>query len=154
MTALLPRLLKVAPFIVLGILIAALLVQRQTVIRIAGERDRLVTVVTEATVPPDAKGRRKALTPDEALAAARGLARDRDDARGSLATISQRTVAAKKRDVAADTALVRTQAANVREFARVAPRIEALATAKPTGRPDTDAAAIDVDSRAAWEGWQ
>lgn len=151
---LLGHLLKVAPWVAAGVLLAAALVERVTIVRVTAERDRLVTVVTDATVPADARGDRKALTPDQALAAAAGLARDRDDARASLARVDADARASKARSDVADRALARTQTVNRREFAQAAPRIAALAAAKPAGDPDADAAAIERDSKAAWEGWR
>ena len=80
--------------------------------------------------------------------------RDRDDARSTLSHLSHDTAAAKVRETTADAALTRTQAANVKTFERAAPRIAELATAKPTGKPNEDAAAVDADSRAPWEAFR
>lgn len=157
----LPRILKVAPWIAVGLLLAAAVVQKREVIAqrerivfVERERDRFVDAVTEATVPPDAQGQRARLTPDEALAAARGLARDRDDARAALARIDREARAARSRTTAADAYLRQVQGVNARAYARAAPEIARLEAARATGSAARDAAAIETDSKAAWEAWR
>lgn len=56
-------------------------------------------------------------------------------------------------EAAADDALGRAQSVNQRQFATARPRIEQFAIAKPAGQ-EADAVAIDIDSRAAWDGWR
>lgn len=156
MTALFwPRLLKAAPLIALGLLLAAMIVKVRVVVverdAARGERDVLVKAVTDATVEPDAKGARRPLTVAEAATAVPALARDRDDARGALATIGRRTTEARARDVQADKALATAQAGNARTFAReTAPRVAAVAAVRPTGEPARDAAALDNVLAEAW----
>lgn len=148
-------LIRVAPWVAGGVLLAAALVERTTIVQVTGERDRLVTVVSDATLDPDAGGQRRPLTLAQALAyrrAARQLVSKR--IASPLARPQEQKAASARRSLAADVALARAQAVNAVRFARAAPRIAALARAKPTGDADTDAAAVERDSRAPWESWQ
>ena len=65
---------RAAPLIVLGILIAAIVVQRQQVIRVTAERDRIVRVLD-----PSGKA-----SPDEAIVAAQRVLTERDAAKAAL----------------------------------------------------------------------
>ena len=65
---------RAAPLIVLGILIAAIVVQRQNVIRVTGERDRIIRVVD-----PTGKA-----SPDQAIALAQGVLMERNAAKAAL----------------------------------------------------------------------
>lgn len=156
------RIAKVAlPIAAAALLLAALLWTRGTLARTLIERDAAVADVlafrrlaTDATVPTDAKGERPVLSTEDAKAALAGAFRDRDDARASLARVDRETKAARTRSIASDAALVGRQAANARAYARAAPRIAELQRDKPTGKPVEDAAAIEADSKAAWEAWR
>ena len=70
----LQALFRAAPFVAVGLLIAALVVQRQTVVRVTGERDRIVRVLD-----PSGKA-----SPDEAVVAAQRVLTERDAAKAAL----------------------------------------------------------------------
>lgn len=70
----LQALFRAAPFIAVGLLLAALVVQRQTVVRVTGERDRIVRVLD-----PSGKA-----SPDEAIVAAQRVLTERDAAKAAL----------------------------------------------------------------------
>lgn len=125
--------------------------QRREVARVANERDELIAIVTEATVAPDAKGRRVPLSTKDALAAARGIIRDRDSKRAALVTVDRVTKANVATDVAARQTRVFTQAANETARKRVAPVVARLERVAPTGDAQGDAVALDTASKAAWE---
>ena len=67
-------LLRAAPFVVLGLLLAALVVERTTVVRVTAERDRIIRVVD-----PSGKA-----TPDQAIALAQDVLMQRDAAKSAL----------------------------------------------------------------------
>ena len=128
--------------------------QYQTIVTRTGERDRIITVLTEATVAPDNKGNRKLLTPEAALAAARSIVRERDNRTAVIERIDTTTKAAKTRDAAADVHLADQQSRNMREAARSSPVIAALEEVKPSGDAGVDNAAIDNASQAPWRNWE
>lgn len=125
--------------------------QRREVARVANERDELIAIVTEATVAPDANGKRVALSTRDALAAARGIVRDRDSKRAALVTVDRVTKAGVATDVAARQTRVSTQAANETARKRVAPVVARLDRVVATGDAQGDAVALDTASKAAWE---
>lgn len=156
------RIAKVAlPMLAAIVLVAMLASTRSLLATTRTERDAAVAdvaefrqMVAEATLPPDAVGARPMLSSADAKAALRGLGRDRDDARAALAMIDQEARAARARSAASDAELARAQAENLKRFERAAPMIARLEAAGPTGSVAADAAAIDDDSKAAWEAWR
>lgn len=150
-----------APVLVISLLIGWALVTRTMLESTRVQRDAAIADVaefrrlaTDATVTAGPDGTRALLSVPDAKAALAGAFRDRDDARSQLRSISQRTTEAKTRSDDADAALTQAQARNAAAFEGAAPRIAALAAAKPTGKADEDAAAIAKDSGAPWEGWK
>lgn len=111
-------------------------------------------IVTDATVTAASDGERPLLSTGDAKTALAGALRDRDDARASLRRIDRDTKAAKVRGEAADTALVRTQAANLIRLGAAQARIDALESARPSPVAAENDAAIEDDSKAAWESWR
>ena len=157
--------LKVAkvilPIFALMLLVGAALWARSAIERTRLERDAAVAdvadfrrIVTDATVPPDAKGERPLLSIADAKGALAGVIRDRTDARTSLARVDRETKAAKVRADRADATLAQTQAANLRRLGAAQARIDELARARPSASAAENAAAIDDDSKAAWEAWR
>lgn len=125
--------------------------QKVIVTRVTGERDELIAVVTEATVQPDKQGRRVPLSTKDALAAQRGIIRDRDSKGAALATVSRATKANVATDVAARSARVVAQTANEKERRRSAPIIRKLDATVATGNAGADTAALEAASKTAWE---
>jgi hypothetical protein len=120
----------------------------------SGQRDRLIAVVTQATVPPDKAGNRKPLSPDDAVKAELGIIRERNNKATVLDKISASTKAAKIIDTASDAHLADTQSRNIRDAIRSSRVIADLASEKATGNAATDAAAIDKASQTAWANWE
>ena len=151
----------VAPLVVVAGLAIALWYATVIIDRTRVERDAAVAdisefrrLVTDATVPPDAQGDRPLLTTEDAKAAFVGAIRDRDDARESLKRIDRDTKAAKVRADRADTTLATVQATNLRRLGAAQARIDQLERARPSAVPAENAAAIETDSKAAWESWR
>ena len=150
-----------APLLAAALLLGLLLWTRGTLDRTRLQRDEAVADVvefrrlaTDATVTAAADGTRELLSIGDAKAALAGAVRDRDDARAALTRIDRETRATRTRAAASDAALVRAQSANAARYARAAPEIARLEAAEPTGSPQADAAAIEIDSKAAWEAWR
>lgn len=125
------------------------------------ERDQAVAdvadfrrIVTDATVPPGAKGERPLLSTADAKGALAGAIRDRDDARVTLARVDRETKAAKVRADRADANLAQTQAANLRRLGAAQTRIDELERGRSSASAAENEAAIEDDSRAAWEAWR
>lgn len=118
-----------------------------------GEVRQFRDVVTELTVPPDAKGERVILSTMDALAAARGLGREVATRRTNDRETTRRTRETAVRSDTADRALADTQRANVRRAARVAPVIERLQRTQAADTPEEAAQAIDDASRLPWKEW-
>lgn len=151
----------VLPILALALIAGAALWARGVIERTRLERDQAVAdvadfrrIVTDATVPPDAKGERPLLSTADAKGALAGAIRDRDDARVTLARVDRETKAAKVRADRADATLAQTQAANLRRLGAAQTRIDQLERARPSASAAENEAAIDDDSRAAWEAWR
>lgn len=103
----LPGLLRAAPWIAAGLLLAALLVRERVHTVVKRERDLIVQVVTELTAKTTATGSAKPLPIAKAVAAARKLATDHKAAQVALVTQQDATRLATARALAADTARAR-----------------------------------------------
>lgn len=157
--------LKVAkvglPIIAILMIVSAALWARRVIDVTRLERDQAVAdvadfrrIVTDATMPPDSRGVRVLLSIADAKGALAGVIRDRTDARTSLARVDRETKAAKVRADRADAALAQAQAANLRRLGAAQARIDELSRARPAATAAENAAAIDDDSKAAWEAWR
>lgn len=116
------------------------------------ERDQVLDVVTELTVPANAKGERVRLSTTDALAAARGLGREVTSRRANDRETTRRTRETVVRSDTADRALADVQRANVRRAERVAPVIRRLQNTKVAETAEEAARAIDEASLLPWKG--
>ena len=119
---------------------------------VTAERDQVLDVVTELTVPADKTGTRVRLSTPDALAAARGLGREVVTRRAQDRETTRRTQEAVVRSDAADVALVDVQRANVRRSEPIKATAQRLRRAGPAGSAQGAADAIDAASLLPWQG--
>lgn len=126
----------------------------QTINHLTEWQSSIVQVTTDATVLPDAKGKRALLKPETVAAAIAGLKRSSDSCHEAAAEVTARSEEQKKRADAADLALANVQTILKGEYSSAQARINALEHAKTGATPDLKCQAIGVDSKAAWEAWK
>jgi hypothetical protein len=114
----------------------------------------VVTSTTDATVTPDAKGIRKALTPVQVPAAIAALKRSLDSATGALDDASANVEAAKQRADNADKALANSTLIFEQRYQSAEKRIAALDKRPAAADPAKACLNMTSDSKAAWEGWK
>ena len=128
---------RAAPLIVLGILIAAIVVQRQKVIRVTAERDRIIRVVD-----PTGKA-----SPDEAIGLAQGALTERDAAKVALTVTTANYRRATSDAQAAD--LAHARAVEQRDAAISGKVQHDLETRIASARADADAHARSLRAPGA-----
>lgn len=114
----------------------------------------VVISTTDATVLPDAKGKRKLLDPSAVPSAIAGLKRSYDAAHGAIENANAVALASKTRADTADAALANQLVLFQQSYSSAEKRITALAGRKPEATPDLQCQAVTTDSRSAWEGWK
>ena len=128
-------LLRAAPYIVLGLMIAALVVQRQTIVQVTGQRDRIIRVF-------DPSGK---TSPDQAIVAAQRVLTERDAAKSALTVTTRNYRLATVRAQAAD--LVHARAVESRDAAINGRVQHDLETQLASARADADAYAGRLRAR-------
>lgn len=126
----------------------------QEIARLTEWQQTVVNSATVATVEPDAKGVRKTLKPEQVVGAIQSLKWSRDNAYESLDGINQRAAEAKARADNADKALANATVIFEQRFSSAEKRIAALDKKTPGKTLADQCAAIQADSKAAWEGWK
>ncbi len=126
----------------------------QEIARLTEWQNTVVNSATVATVAPDAKGVRKPLAPEQVVGAIQSLKWSLDNASGNLEAINQRAAEAKTRADNADKALAQATVIFEQRYASAEKRIAALDKKTPGKTVAEQCAAIQGDSKAAWEGWR
>lgn len=114
----------------------------------------VMIVTTDATVEPDAKGKRKMLNPEQVVSAISGLKRSADSCLAASAERTRIAAEAKQRADNADAALANVQTVLRGEFSSAEARIKALEEVKRQPTPELSCQQSAADSKAAWEGWK
>ena len=126
----------------------------QEIARLNDWQTQVVIATTDATVEPDAKGVRKPLKPEQVVGAINGLNRGLVSARSALTLISTQALEAKQRADNADKALATATVVFEQRYSSAEKRIAALDKKTPGKTVAEQCAAIQGDSKAAWEGWR
>lgn len=126
----------------------------QTIERMTQWQNTVVIATTDATVEPDAKGKRKLLAIESVPSAIAGLKRSYDSCHGAIDTANTLALNAKTRADNADKALANQLVLFQQSYGSAEKRIEALAGRKPEATPDLQCQAVTTDSRSAWEAWK
>lgn len=114
----------------------------------------VVLATTDATVPADAKGKRKLLKPEQIVPAIAALKRTSDSCLAASAERDRIAAEAKTRADNADRALANVQTVLRGEFSSAEARIKALEEVKRQPTPELSCQQSAADSKAAWEGWK
>lgn len=135
-------------------LVMSWMARGQEIKRLGDWQNTVVISTTDATVLPDAKGKRKLLDPASVPSAIAGLKRSYDSCHDAIDAASVLAVNAKTRADNADSALANQLVIFQQSYGSAEKRITALAGRKPEATPDLQCRAVTTDSRSAWEAWK
>lgn len=138
----------------LGIGTASWLARGAEIDRLEAWQTTVVQAATQATVEPDAKGKRVALTVDQVPAALAGLRATKDRCEATLAGIDMTALRDKALQARLDSQLSAILDSQDQSAEGTKARLTDLLTRRATGDQAKDCEAMVADSNAAWDGWR
>lgn len=140
--------------LLIGAFIASWLARGREIDRLAEWQSTVVLATTQAAVEPDAKGKRKSLSPDQVPAAIAALRLSVDYATSKLEAIDQASLKEKAIQARLDEQLSAILAGQDRAAAGSSATIRDLLTRQSTGDREKDCAIMEEDSLSPWNGWR
>jgi hypothetical protein len=140
--------------VMIGILFTSWMARGREIDRLNSWQTTVIGVTTDATVKPDAKGKRALLSAEAVPGAIAALKRSFDNADSTLAGISAQSLQDKALQRQLDQQLAAILAGQDKSAGASAATIRALVARVSTGDKGKDCELMDQDSNAAWDGWR